>query len=42
MGRVIIEKENVKRLDLSNLTNGIYNLVILHDGVRYSKKVIKQ
>ena len=42
MGKKLIEEKNIKHLDLSHLSNGIYNLTIIHKGVRYSKKVIKQ
>ena len=42
MGKLLIEEENTKHLDLSNLSNGMYNISILYKGIRYSKKVIKQ
>ena len=42
MGKVVISESNTKRLDLSKLPNGIYNMTILYNGVRFSKKVIKQ
>ena len=42
MGKKVIEESNIKRLDLSKLPNGIYNMVILYNSSRYSKKVIKQ
>ena len=42
IGTKVISESNVKRLDLSQLSNGIYNMSIIHDGNRYSKKVIKQ
>ncbi len=42
IGNKIISESNAKRLDLSKLSNGIYNMVILYNDVRYSKKVIKQ
>tara|TARA_R110002020_G_scaffold59414_4_gene162008 strand:+ start:21489 stop:25043 length:3555 start_codon:yes stop_codon:yes gene_type:complete len=42
IGNKVISESNTKRLDLSNLSNGIYNMSILYDGNRYSKKVIKQ
>ena len=42
MGKKLIEEKNIKHLDLSQLSTGIYNLTIIHKGVRYSKKVIKQ
>jgi len=42
MGRLLIEEENTKRLDLSNLSNGLYNLSIIYNSKRYSKQIIKQ
>jgi hypothetical protein len=42
MGKKVISESNVKRLDLSQLPNGLYNMVILYNDVRFSKKVIKQ
>jgi hypothetical protein len=42
MGRLLIEEKNSKRLDLSNLSNGLYNLSIIHNDKRYNKQIIKQ
>ena len=42
MGKLVIDEYKASRLDLSKLSNGIYNMIILHEGVRYSKKVVKQ
>ena len=42
MGKKLIQEKNIKHLDLSDLSNGIYNLTIIHNGVRYIKKVVKQ
>ena len=42
MGKLVIDVYKTPRLDLSKLPNGIYNMIILHEGVRYSKKVVKQ
>ena len=42
MGKKLISEKNIKHLDLSHLSNGIYNMVIIYNDVRYSKKVIKQ
>jgi hypothetical protein len=42
MGSKVVSERNTKRLDLSKLPNGIYNMVILYNSSRYSKKVIKQ
>ena len=42
IGNKVISEHNATRLDLSKLSNGIYNMVILYEDVRFSKKVIKQ
>jgi hypothetical protein len=42
IGNKVISESNVKRLDLSHLSNGLYNMVILYNDIRFSKKVIKQ
>jgi hypothetical protein len=42
IGNKVISESNTKRLDLSDFSNGIYNMSIIHNGIRYSKKVIKQ
>ena len=42
MGKLLIEEKNTKRLDLSDLSNGLYNLSIIYNNKRYNKQVIKQ
>jgi hypothetical protein len=42
MGKLLIKEENTKRLDLSNLANGLYNLAIIYKNKRYNKQIIKQ
>ena len=42
MGRLLIEDKNIKRLDLSNLSNGLYNLSIIYENKLYNKQIIKQ
>ena len=42
MGKLLIEEKNSKRLDLSNLSNGLYNLSIIYNDKRYNKQIIKQ
>jgi hypothetical protein len=41
-GRLLVKDKNVKRLDLSTFSKGLYNMLILYNGNRYSKKIIKQ
>ena len=42
MGKLLIKEKNSKRLDLSNISNGLYNLTIIYNNNRYSKQIIKQ
>ena len=42
VGNKVISEPNPKRIDLSKFSNGIYNMSILYNGTRYSKKIIKQ
>ena len=42
MGKLLIEEKNTKRLDLSDLSNGLYNLSIIYNNKRYSKQITKQ
>jgi hypothetical protein len=42
IGNKVISESNPKRIDLSKFSNGIYNMSILYNGTRYSKKIIKQ
>ena len=42
IGNKVINESNPKRIDLSKFSNGIYNMSILYNGTRYSKKIIKQ
>ena len=42
MGILLIEEKNSKRLDLSDLSSGLYNLSIIYNDKRYSKQIIKQ
>ena len=41
MGKMIVN-QNSKRIDMSNYTKGMYNLVIIHNNKRFNTKVIKQ
>lgn len=42
MGKLLIKTKNINRLDLSDLSNGLYNLSIIHEEKRYNKQIIKQ
>jgi hypothetical protein len=42
MGRLITSKQKTKRIDLTNTPKGIYNLSIIYDKLRITKRIIKQ
>ncbi len=42
MGKLIISEQNSKRIDMTSVPNGIYNMVILYDKLRLVKRVVKQ
>jgi len=37
----LIETDNIKRIDISDYPDGIYNLIITYDKIRITKKIIK-
>ena len=37
----VIKIDNIKRIDLSDYPNGMYNLIITYDKIRITKKIIK-
>ena len=41
-GRLMINVKNIKRIDISNYSSGIYNMIIIYQDKRYSKKLIKE
>ena len=42
MGRLIISEQKTKRINLINAPKGIYNLSIIYDKLRITKRIIKQ
>ena len=40
-GRRIL-KENTKRINLAGYPNGVYNMIILYDELRITKRIVKQ
>ena len=42
MGQLVLEETDVKQLDLSQLEAGVYNLILIHNNLRFNKKIIKQ
>ena len=37
----LIEIDNIKRIDISDYPDGIYNLIITYNKIRITKKIIK-
>ena len=42
IGQLVLQETNVKQLDLSNFEAGIYNLVLIHNDLKFTKKIVKQ
>ena len=42
LGQLVINETNIKRLDITSVPDGIYNMIILHKDIRITKRVIKQ
>ena len=42
MGQIVVEKTDVKQLDLSGFEAGVYNLILIHNNLRFTKKIVKQ
>ena len=42
LGKQMINKQNMKRIDVSNFPSGIYNMIITYDKMRWNKKIIKE
>ena len=42
MGQIVLEETDVKQLDLSQFEAGVYNLVLIHNNLRFTKKIVKQ
>lgn len=41
-GKLLNLSYNNNQIDLSNLSNGIYFLQIIHNNVQYNKRIIKE
>ena len=42
MGKLLINETNTKRIDMSMLSNGMYNMSIIYKEKRYNTTIIKQ
>ncbi len=41
-GRLVISDTKTKQIDFRSVQNGIYNMIILYDNIRITKRVVKQ
>ena len=42
LGQPILQKPNVRQIDMSGFESGIYNLILTHNDLQFTKKIIKQ
>ena len=42
LGNIVISKKQTNVLDVFKLTPGVYNVIIDHDKIKTSKRIIKQ
>ena len=42
MGQVVFEGNNVKYIDMSKFSAGIYTLIITYNDLKFTKKIVKQ
>jgi len=42
LGKQVINESNTKRIDFTSVPNGIYNLIILYNDLKLTKRIIKQ
>jgi len=41
-GRLMISEQKTKRVDFRSVPDGIYNMIILYDNIRITKRIVKQ
>ena len=42
LGQLILQENNAKQIDISDLNNGMYQMILTYDGNKFTKKIIKQ
>ena len=42
IGQSVLQETNVNRLDLNRFESGVYNLILTHGDLKFTKKIIKQ
>ena len=42
IGHLVLRMEKTKRIDMSNLKPGIYNISIIYNKAKFNKRVVKQ
>tara|TARA_R110000822_G_scaffold21569_5_gene68126 strand:- start:16 stop:858 length:843 start_codon:yes stop_codon:yes gene_type:complete len=41
-GQLVLQETNAKQVDITNLRNGMYQIILSYDGTKFTKKIIKQ
>jgi hypothetical protein len=41
-GQLVLQENNAKQIDITGLSNGIYQMILTYDGNKFTKKIIKQ
>ena len=42
LGQLILQENNAKQIDITSLSNGMYQIILTYDGNKFTKKIIKQ
>ena len=42
LGQLILQENNAKQIDITSLSNGMYQMILTYDGNKFTKKIIKQ
>ena len=41
-GQLVLQENNAKQIDITSLSDGIYQMILTYDGNKFTKKIIKQ
>ncbi len=41
-GQLVLQENNAKQVDINNLSDGMYQMILTYDGNKFTKKIIKQ
>jgi len=42
MGQPVLQQPNARQIDMSKFEGGVYNLILTHNDLQFTKKIIKQ